>query len=474
MLFCDTTVSADTCAAEDVISRLLPSQQAPAPAVAGSGSGPTAPVPPDQMFSHHPSLWASLASPSASFTQHSPPSAQTHTHLSQPVGTSQQGGHLVPSQVKFAPSQMHARHHQLQQHEAHHQRGGKPTPAVPSRPGKHSPLVVNNILPLRASFGRSKPLAEDAQRYLAGTDSASTDSLKAVHCHASRAEALALTGCSARSSNNSSLPHQPAPSSSSRSSISSSPNGDRQSQAEAVAEDGSPGFWGRTAQLAHLVSFPLRISRAYYSYVPVGRQLYLEPQTVSTTLRPPTAHTDPAGVSAQVQLSTTSQTAAADARVDTASTGSSSGGSSSFDGVVQQRKELLGRLWMHRMPTYRARMQQILYAAVGHHIPEASLLWDPVIQPSPDAPASAASAQLSRSHVAPRLEVARAEISACALLGSNQFKHILKVCSAKCLSNGASQSKRKHAVLFCPDHPASSLCISDSLKEMYACCAHHT
>ena len=460
-----------------MISRLLPAQQAPAPAAAGSGSGsgPTAPVPPDQMFSHHPSLWASLASPSASFTQHSPPSAQTHTNTSQPVRSSQQGGHLESSRIKFAPSQTHAHHHQLQQHESHHQQGGEATLAVPGRPGKHLPLVVNNILPLRTSFGSSKPLAEDAQRYLADTDNGSTDRLKAVHCHASRAEALTLTGCSTRSSSNSSIPHQPAPSShSSSSNISSSPNGDRQPQAEAVTEDGSPGFWGRTAQLAHLVSFPLRISRAYYSYVPVGRQLYLEPQAVSTTLQPPTAHTDPAGVSVQVQLSSTSQTAAAGARVDTASTGSSNVGSSSFDGVVQQRKELLGRLWMHRMPTYRARMQQILYAAVGHHIPEASLLWDPVIQPSPDAPTSAAAAQLSRSHVAPRLELARAEIPACALLGSNQFKHILKVCSAKCLSNGALQNECKHAVLFCPDHSTLNLCISSPLEEMHACCGHNS
>ena len=31
---------------------------------------------------------------------------------------------------------------------------------------------------------------------------------------------------------------------------------------------------------------------------------------------------------------------------------------------MQQRKEALGGLWMHRMPTYRARIQQICAAAL--------------------------------------------------------------------------------------------------------------
>ena len=31
---------------------------------------------------------------------------------------------------------------------------------------------------------------------------------------------------------------------------------------------------------------------------------------------------------------------------------------------MQQRKEALGSLWMHRMPTYRARIQQICAAAL--------------------------------------------------------------------------------------------------------------
>lgn len=45
------------------------------------------------------------------------------------------------------------------------------------------------------------------------------------------------------------------------------------------------------------------------------------------------------------------------------------------DPIVQQRKEALGSLWMHRMPTYRARIQQICAAALQLPVSAQPFRW---------------------------------------------------------------------------------------------------
>eukprot|EP00891_Asterochloris_glomerata_P007897 jgi/Astpho2/7897/fgenesh1_pg.00118_%23_12_t len=87
----------------------------------------------------------------------------------------------------------------------------------------------------------------------------------------------------------------------------------------------------RTAQAAVRL-----VSRPQGTYVHLGQRLYLNPADVSRSLRSP-ADGPPAGAAARWGKQ---------------------------DPIVQQRKEALGSLWMHRMPTYRARIQQICAAAL--------------------------------------------------------------------------------------------------------------
>ena len=188
------------------------------------------------------------------------------------------------------------------------------------------------------------------------------------------------------------------------------------------------GIWTRTAQLARLVSFPVRATRAYYSYVPFGQQLYLNPQAVATSLEAPSP-SRPAAAASATAASAAVATAATPAEpaasaVATAEHLQNSNGEADavpaalgdlLDVVVQQRREQLGRLWMHRMPTYRARFQQILFAALGLPLPASS-----------QTNASQAEAVTLSKPIAPVIHVIKAETS-CKALTSQHLKGILQV-----------------------------------------------
>ena len=207
----------------------------------------------------------------------------------------------------------------------------------------------------------------------------------------------------------------------------------QQRQQQAAPNAPSTGLWTQTSRLARLVSFPVRVTRAYYSYVPLGQQLYLNPQSVSTSIQDPhrplgtpriatgnssssaagaTAESAPASFPAAISPSSEEQPATAlipDAVSDM------------VDSVVLQRREQLGRLWMHRMPTYRARFQQIFFGALGQPLPVPlpSLAHQ---APQPDGDSS----RLGRP-IAPQIHVRLAEACAGSLLASHHFKDMLKV-----------------------------------------------
>ena len=91
-----------------------------------------------------------------------------------------------------------------------------------------------------------------------------------------------------------------------------------------------------------------------------------------------------------------------------------------MDIVVQQRREQLGRLWMHRMPTYRARFHQIFYAALSLPLPQTAE--DQL--PAQDISTTRGVA-LSRP-IAPEVHVIRAETCA-RLLNPQHLKDMLQV-----------------------------------------------
>lgn len=378
-------------AAEDVISRLLPSQQlyAADQAAAPDSFSPIEPTAPaEQMFGHHPALWASHASTSA-------PSHQPSAHNQPSVPQSLHPG-SQQTKIQSATSQ-----------------------SAVQETKQPQLIAMNNILPLHHTLFSSG--VQQLNNAVPHNETSSSSRLS-IECHVNTAHfspanhsmvdgslcGIAQPACSDLTSSVNGATHQPQ-------------------QNITVTDDSSLGFWRRTVQLARLVSFPLRMSRAYYSYVPVGQQLYLEPQAITSMLQPPSPLPD------------TSTDHAAPTAGDNSEHSAASSSSSSLDVVVQRRKELLGRLWMHRMPTYRARMQQILYAALDLTVPEASLLWDPLIQPPPASKATGAAAQSGGRHVAPQVEVLRAEIPACALLGSSHLLQAFKVCPYRiCMSQNAA------------------------------------
>ena len=209
---------------------------------------------------------------------------------------------------------------------------------------------------------------------------------------------------------------------------------EQQQQQQSSAMPGT-GLWNRTTQLAKLVSFPVRVTRAYYSYVPLGQQLYLNPQSVATSLhtpnQPPRPLLDPEE-SMPSAVATAEEEAAASAvqasgQVMEAALAQLARAASVpdvlaeiGDSVVLQRKEQLGRLWMHRMPTYRARFQQIFFAALGLPLP---ILRNPAPAASDAQTGSSALSQ----PIAPAIHVVSAETSAGALLASHHLKDMLKV-----------------------------------------------
>ncbi|KAL0028002.1 hypothetical protein WJX79_009904 [Trebouxia sp. C0005] len=87
-----------------------------------------------------------------------------------------------------------------------------------------------------------------------------------------------------------------------------------------------------------------------------------------------------------------------------------------MDSVVQQRREQLGRLWMHRMPTYRARFHQIFYAALSLPLPH--------LAPAVDGASEDNVLVLSRP-IAPEVHIVKADTSA-SLLSPHHLKDLLQ------------------------------------------------
>ena len=204
------------------------------------------------------------------------------------------------------------------------------------------------------------------------------------------------------------------------------------------------GIWTQTSRLARFVSFPVRVTRAYYSYVPLGQQLYLNPQSVTTSIQDPDQSlgscvaSDECSASAAAAAATVLAPATSPAAMHPASDEQFATSSISeavtevVDSVVLQRREQLGRLWMHRMPTYRARFQQIFFGAVGQALP--------MPLPALAYQASQFEAESGRQGrpIAPEIRVHRAEACAGNLLASHHLKDMLKVsfslfCSDSCV-----------------------------------------
>lgn len=446
----------------------------------------TAPAPASQMFAHHPALWASLGPwPKSPPTPHhgtlpaggslvTEPAAQPKTSLPQqrlstqdrqspqprlplgyrfnhlrrglqtravPGGFRGHDGHGVA--VRARQSGLNQQAVLMQHQEQHHPLSA--TTASSQHPS--APVAMNNILPLhrhRLLQSISNQLYDGAQHMYSSDKvvSVSSGDSQPSQQAAASTPSLRTSGHTGNSS--------------------SSATGSKALDLTAESPLGK-AFWDRTAQLARLVSFPLRVSQAYYSYVPLGRQLYLEPQAVSSSLHSPVAPQDvpaprpaspvgPAPTAGERQQSSSRSPASVsqDTAVINSGVSNTCGG---LDVLVQRRRELLGRLWMHRMPTYRARLQQILFAAMGQTIPEASMLWVPTLEPSADAAAEAAG-----SPIAPQLQLARAETSAFALLSSSHLTDMLKVspscffiksaCQCKCTAN---LMMARHQSLCCHD-----------------------
>ena len=198
----------------------------------------------------------------------------------------------------------------------------------------------------------------------------------------------------------------------------------------------SSGLWTRSSQLARLVSFPVRVTRAYYSYVPLGQQLYLNPQSVSTSLQspadPPAEPTGdpllPVVATTQEHATVSGSSLAAGLTEEVAAVQLSAVASmpaapaDMVDSVVLQRKEQLGRLWMHRMPTYRARIQQIFFLAQG--LPLPALHSPALVEQVSDA--ETGSSRLSKP-IAPEIRVVAAGACPKSLLASPDLRDMLQV-----------------------------------------------
>lgn len=202
-------------------------------------------------------------------------------------------------------------------------------------------------------------------------------------------------------------------------------NSDPQQQPNTGSAATGARLWTRTTQLARLVSFPVRVTRAYYSYVPLGQQLYLNPQSVSTSIQTPPPLSGPYIGSGERPSAVDATPQQTDATVNIASRAGqrqpaaasiSDALSEVVDSVVLQRKVQLGRLWMHRMPTYRARFQQIFFNALGQALPMS-------------VPAQTVSDRhVQGKAIAPEIHVRRAEACAGSLLASHHLQDMLKVC----------------------------------------------
>ena len=418
-------------AAEDVITRLLPPQPATiaqsADQSADQAAGPA-----------HPALWASLADNSSSSAEVgaalvSPPSSPSSCSSS-----SSEEDSLGPFPAG-APCSSHCLPPRFRQSSRTQPRSGlqkkshgrlvlsTTTAAVsPQLSAVTStapfPRALNNIVPLQASAQRSsgsKPLYTNIV-----SSSSTVTASSASSIDRSQPSNIACTNSD-----------QPVIETDSNTTVPSSAQQLQQQQFPANMP--GRGIWSRTAQLARLVSFPVRATRAYYSYVPLGQQLYLNPQMVATSLDPDAPVADPSSNPNLTLLpadeGALSPGASADCVLDNRLDGGVPQPDDSplekaaavvevIDSVVQQRREQLGRLWMHRMPTYRARFHQIFYAALSLPLPRLAPAADSASHP--EGPQHDV-VVLSRP-IAPEVHVVKADTCA-SLLKPHHLKDLLQV-----------------------------------------------
>ena len=451
-------------AAEDVITRLIPPQAA-APAqsadqVADQACGPA-----------HPALWASLVE-QASFPAPAPPSAPTPSakgtslqhsregldtpsgglegvgqmkaaapYPSYPLRYREAGARPCTERRKIMTNSLPQLPSQVHMSAACHVNYG-PTLLAPSSGRQSMPSGWNNILPLRRPVQSS---SGSKLGYNSNSSSSSTEAAPTSSYHDSRHP---RTACASRDQSVSETHKSSA----------SVYGGQQQQQQQQLQQQQQQisGLWTHTSQLARLVSFPVRVTRAYYSYVPLGQQLYLNPQSVTTSLHspadPPKPHlrpddpTCPAVDTAQEHAAASGASAAAASSVAELTKEAASAQlhtvasvpaalADMVDSVVLQRKEQLGRLWMHRMPTYRARIQQIFFAAQGLPLPA---LHSPALA-AQDLDAETDSSRLSKP-IAPEIRVVTAEACAKGLLTSTHLRDMLQVSYCSKLAAGLQTS----------------------------------
>ena len=426
-------------AAEDVITRLLPPQPAttaqPADQSADQAAGPA-----------HPALWASLADNSSSSSTSeagaallSPPSSPSSCSSSSSEEDSLGPFRAVApcSSPHLPPRFRQSSHTQPRSGLQKNSHGSLvlSTSAAAVSPQLSAvtstasfPKALNNIVPLQASARRS------SGSKLLYTNIVSSSSTVTVSSASS-------TGRSQPSNTACTNNDQLVIGTDSNTTVSSSAQQPQQQQFPANIP--GRGLWNRTAQLARLVSFPVRATRAYYSYVPLGQQLYLNPQTVATSLDPDAPAADPSWHPKLPPLpadeGALSPGASADSVPDNRLDGRVAQPDDSplekaaavvevIDSVVQQRREQLGRLWMHRMPTYRARFHQICYAALSLPLPH--------LPPAADGACRQEGPQddvvVLSQPIAPEVHVVKADISA-SLLNPHHLKDLLQVVPCICL-----------------------------------------
>ncbi|DBA84198.1 TPA: hypothetical protein ACH3X2_006266 [Trebouxia sp. C0005] len=410
---------------EDVVTRLLP----PRPATTAQSADQSA----DQAAGPaHPALWASLAdnfsssseagaalvSPPSSPSSCSSFSSEEHSLGPFPAVAPYSSPHLPP---RFRRSS-HAQPGSGLQKKSH---GSLvlPTAAAAVSPQLSAvtemasiPKAFNNIVPLQASAQRS------SGSKLLYTNIVSNNSTLTVSS-ASSTDRSQLSNTACTNSD------QPVIETDSNTTV---PSFAQQSlQQQFPANVPGRGIWNRTAQLARLVSFPVRATRAYYSYVPLGQQLYLNPQTVATSLHPDAPAADPSShpnlpplpADEGVLSPGASAHSVPDNRLDEgigqpddSPLEKAAAVVEVMDSVVQQRREQLGRLWMHRMPTYRARFHQIFYAALSLPLPH--------LAPAVDGASEDNVLVLSRP-IAPEVHIVKADTSA-SLLSPHHLKDLLQ------------------------------------------------
>ncbi|DBA88587.1 TPA: hypothetical protein ACH3X1_004236 [Trebouxia sp. C0004] len=411
---------------EDVITRLLPPQPATnaqsADQSADQAAGPA-----------HPALWASLADNSSSEADTalvSPPSSPSSCSSSSSEEDSVGPFPAVaPCSSPHLPPRFRQSCH-TQPRSGLHKKSYRSL-VLSTATAAVSPHLsaVTSIAPFPKAFNNIVPLQASAQR--------SSSSSKLLYNHILSSSST-LTVSSASSTDRS----RPSNTACTNNDLETDSDDAVSSSAQQPQQQQFPtnvpgrGIWNRTAQLARLVSFPVRATRAYYSYVPLGQQLYLNPQMVATSLDPDASAADhsshpnlppPPADEGALSPGAPAKSVAGKrldggvAQPDDSPLEKAAAMVEVIDSVVQQRREQLGRLWMHRMPTYRARFHQILYAALSLPLPHL-----------PPAAPGASHHEGSQHHVvvlsrpiAPEVHVVKADTCA-SLLNPHHLKDLLQ------------------------------------------------